>query len=59
MKNTERIETNKTSATKKHEWDNVEFVYAEWDTPEKIEKLNSDDAEFNNLSVEAIFKMIN
>ena len=52
-----RIQMDKTSAIRKHEWENVEFVYDEWDTPEKIEKLNNDDAEFNNLPVSAIIEM--
>lgn len=51
------VPTLKTSATKRYEWKDVEFVDIEWDTPEKIEKLNRDDAEFNNIPVREIVEM--
>jgi hypothetical protein len=47
-----------TSATIKYDWSDVVFVNEEWDTPEKIAKLNHDDAEFNNIPIEELEKML-
>ncbi|MBI1289274.1 MAG: hypothetical protein GC178_17035 [Flavobacteriales bacterium] len=47
----------KTSATKVYDWNEVLFVENDWDTADKIEKLNRDDAAFNDLPVEVIRKM--
>src|SRR5687768_15724139 len=41
-----RVPTHLTSATKKHNWNSVKFVDEEWDTEDKIQKLNQDDARF-------------
>jgi hypothetical protein len=53
-----KVPTHKTSATKAHDWKQVVFVDTEWDTLEKIEKLNKQDADFNNVALEKILEMI-
>ena len=49
--------TNRTSATRTYDWSEVKFVENEWDTPEKINKLNKDDAEFNGMPLKDIQQM--
>ena len=51
------VPTHKTSATKVFNWAEVKFVDIEWDTEEKIEKLNREDAEFNNIPITRIYEM--
>lgn len=46
--------SSKTSATIEYKWEDVDFVEEEWDTPEKIHRMNELDAEFNNMSLETI-----
>lgn len=58
QKNIGQVTTNRSSATKKYEWREVQFVNEEWDTAEKIDKLNKDDAEFNNIPLAVITEMI-
>lgn len=48
----------KSSATIVYDWKNVEFIETEWDTDDKIKYLNELDAEFNNISMEKIIKII-
>jgi len=50
--------TLKTSATMEYHWNDVEFLEEEWDTEEKIKRLNEMDAAFNNISIEEIIEMI-
>jgi hypothetical protein len=38
-------------------WMQVDFVEEEWDTPDKINRLNEIDAEFNNLPMEKIIEI--
>lgn len=52
-----KVPSHKTSATSRYDWSEVEFVDVEWDTPEKIEKLNRDDAHYNNLSLATIIEI--
>lgn len=56
-KGIESVPTQKTSATKACAWRDVQFVNEEWDTPEKIAKLNKEDAEYNNIPLEKIYEM--
>lgn len=35
-------------------WDTVDFVNADWDTPEKIRMLNEQDARYNGMKIEEI-----
>jgi hypothetical protein len=51
------VPTHKTSATKIYKWKEIEFVNAEWDTTEKIDKLNMEDARFNNVPLVKIYEM--
>ena len=53
------VPTQKTSATKIYEWMDVEFVEEEWDTQEKIDMLNKQDADFNNVPIAEIYEMTN
>lgn len=53
-----KTKTLKTSATKVYDWSKVEFLDEEWDTKEKIKLLNQKDAEYNNLPIEEIIKML-
>jgi hypothetical protein len=52
-----RIPSCKTNATNTSEWSKVEFVDEEWDTEQKINRLNELDAEFNNIPIEKIFEI--
>lgn len=52
-----QVPSHKTSATTPFTWNEVEFVDVEWDTPEKIEKLNRDDAFFNNIPLNVIIEL--
>lgn len=52
-----RVSTHQTSATKKYDWGDVELVEIDWDTESKIEKLNREDAEFNNIPIHEIIQM--
>ena len=54
----DEAKSSKTSATVEYKWKDVEFVAEEWDTADKINRLNELDAEFNNLSIERIIEMI-
>lgn len=49
----------KSSATVAYDWNIVKFTETEWDTEDKIQYLNELDAEFNNISMEKIIKIIN
>lgn len=41
-----------------YEWNNVEFIKDDWDSPSKIKKLNEDDAFYNDMSLEDVEKII-
>lgn len=49
---------NKTSATVKSSWNEVDFDENDWDTLTKIEHLNVQDALFNEINVEVIKRMM-
>ena len=49
--------SSKTSATVEYDWKDVEFVEEEWDTEDKITRLNELDAEFNNMPLEKIIEL--
>ena len=53
----DKVKSSKTSATIEYEWTAVEFVEEEWDTVDKIKRLNELDAEFNNVPVAEIIEM--
>lgn len=48
----------KTSATEITDWKSVSFVEEDWDTPEKIEKLNREDADYNAIPIEKIRELL-
>ena len=50
----DEAKSSKTNATIQYDWKDVEFVEEEWDTEDKITRLNELDAEFNNMSLEKI-----
>ena len=50
----DEAKSSKTNATIEYDWKDVEFVEEEWDTEDKITRLNEIDAEFNNMSLEKI-----
>lgn len=52
-----KVKSSKTSATIPHEWLKVDFVDEEWDTNDKINRLNKIDAEFNNIPLERIIEI--
>jgi hypothetical protein len=52
-----KIPSSKTNATNIYDWSTVEFVDEEWDTEQKIKRLNELDAEFNNIPIEKIFEI--
>lgn len=51
------IKTLRSSATVKCDWRTINFVDTEWDTDAKIQKLNEDDALFNNIPLEKLVEM--
>ncbi len=53
----DKVKSLKTSATIEYEWLKVDFVEEEWDTPDKIYRLNQIDAEYNNISIEKIIEI--
>ena len=53
----DEAKSSKTSATIEYKWNDVEFVEEEWDTPEKILRLNELDAQFNNVPLEKIIEL--
>ena len=40
-----------------YKWMEVDFVEEEWDTEDKIMRLNELDAEFNNTSLEKVIEI--
>ena len=52
------VSSAKTSATIQYDWKVVEFVEEEWDTVDKINRLNELDAEFNNVPIAEIIEMV-
>ena len=53
----DEAKSSKTTATIEYDWKEVEFVEEEWDTEDKISRLNELDAEFNNMSLEKIIEL--
>jgi hypothetical protein len=53
----EEAKSSKTSATKEYDWAIVEFVEEEWDTEDKILRLNELDALYNNIPLEKIIEL--
>ena len=51
------VKSSKSSATIEYEWGAVDFVEEEWDTAEKIKRLNEIDADFNNMPLEKIIEI--
>lgn len=54
-----QVKSSKTNATIKYDWKDVIFVEEEWDTQDKINRLNELDAEFNNISLKKLIELIN
>lgn len=55
--NLETVSYPRTSATKKYKWSEVDFIDEEWDTEDKIKRLNEIDAAYNNLPLEKIIEI--
>jgi len=53
----DEAKSSKTNATIEYDWKEVEFVEEEWDTEDKITRLNELDAEFNNMPIEKIIEL--
>ena len=54
----ERISGNSTSATIPVDWKSVTFEEEDWDTAAKIDMLNKQDAEYNNIAIEKIVELL-
>jgi hypothetical protein len=54
----ERIPGNVTSATIAVRWESVAFEDEDWDTSAKINILNQQDADFNNIPIEKIVELL-
>ncbi len=54
----ERISGSSTSATLIVPWQSVIFVGEDWDTLAKINMLNEQDAEFNNIPIQKIVELL-
>lgn len=53
----ERISGNLTSATKAVLWESVIFDDEDWDTLAKINMLNEQDADYNNIPIQKIMEL--
>ncbi len=58
-KSINHVPSAKTSATTEFEWENIDFVEVEWDTEAKINHLNRQDADFNDIAIEKIIEITN
>ena len=54
----ERIPGGSTSATSPVDWKSVSFEEEDWDSEAKINMLNKQDAEFNNIAIEKIVELL-
>ena len=54
----ERISGSITSATKEVYWELVIFEEEDWDTPAKINMLNEQDADYNNIPIDKIVELL-
>lgn len=54
----ERIPGSTTSATSPVDWKSVTFEEEDWDTVAKIDMLNEQDAEYNNITIEKIVELL-
>lgn len=54
----ERISGSSTSATIIVNWESVIFEEEDWDTSAKINMLNEQDAEYNNMPIEKIVELL-
>jgi hypothetical protein len=54
----DRIPSIITSATKVIEWESVIFEENDWDTTAKINMLNEEDANYNNIPIEKIIQIL-
>jgi hypothetical protein len=54
----ETVPTNSTSATSKIDWESVLFEEEDWDTQAKINMLNMQDADYNNIPIEKIVELL-
>jgi hypothetical protein len=52
-----QIPSHRTNATKRIDWNELSFDANDWDTLSKIENLNRQDAENNNISIQIIEKI--
>lgn len=54
----ERVPGSLTSATSPVDWKSVTFEEEDWDTVAKIDMLNMQDAEYNNIAIEKIVELL-
>ena len=54
----ERIPGNVTSATASVDWKSVAFEEEDWDTLAKINMLNEQDADYNNIPIAKIVELL-
>lgn len=54
----EIISGNVTSATTAVYWESVTFEDEDWDTSAKINMLNEQDADYNNIPIEKIVELL-
>ena len=54
----ERISGSITSATVAVHWQSVTFEEEDWDTPAKINMLNKQDADYNNITLQKIAELL-
>lgn len=53
----DEVKSLKTGATVEYLWTDVEFVEEEWDTIDKIKRLNELDAAYNNIPLEKVIEL--
>lgn len=54
----ERVPGLRSQAKKVIEWNSVNLVVDDWDTPAKVKFLNEQDAKFNELSLEDLLETL-
>jgi hypothetical protein len=54
----EKVPTNSTSATTNIDWESVSFEEDDWDTQAKIDMLNRQDADYNNIPIGKIVELL-
>jgi hypothetical protein len=56
--NIEKVPTLSTSATMPVQWESILFEETDWDSADKLNNLNEQDAIYNNIPIERIIELL-